>query len=48
MTITVVAHAARSGIAALNVVTAALETDARTRDLDVPGFVRLGEHGRER
>lgn len=32
---TVVAHAARSGIAALNVVTAALDTDARTRDLAV-------------
>src|SRR5262249_23760668 len=31
----VVAHAVRSGIAALNVVTAALETDPRTRGLDV-------------
>lgn len=31
----VVAHSARSGIAALNVVTAALETDARTRDVPV-------------
>lgn len=35
MTVTVVAHAARSGIAALNVVTAALDTDARTRDVPV-------------
>ncbi len=33
MTATIVAHAARSGIAALHVVTAALDTDARTRDL---------------
>jgi B12-binding domain/radical SAM domain protein len=32
---TVVAHAARSGIAALNVVTAALDADARTRDVTV-------------
>ena len=31
----VVAHAVRSGIAALNVVTAALDTDPRTRDVDV-------------
>jgi len=31
----VVAHAVRSGIAALNVVTAALETDARTRDVEL-------------
>jgi hypothetical protein len=31
----VVAHAVRSGIAALNVVTAALETDARTRAVDL-------------
>ena len=35
----VIAYAARSGIAALNVVTAALETDARTAGLDVR-FVR--------
>jgi B12-binding domain/radical SAM domain protein len=32
---TVVAHATRSGIAALNVVTAALDADARTRDVPV-------------
>ena len=31
----VVAHAARSGIAALNVVTAALDSDPRTRDVEV-------------
>jgi hypothetical protein len=31
----VVAHAVRSGIAALDVVTAALDTDPRTRDVDV-------------
>jgi B12-binding domain/radical SAM domain protein len=30
---TVIAHSVRSGIAALNVVTAALDTDARTRDV---------------
>ncbi len=35
MTVSVVAHAARSGIAALNVVTAALETDPRTREVPV-------------
>lgn len=35
MPVTVVAHAARSGIAALNVVTAALEVDPRTRDVPV-------------
>jgi sugar phosphate isomerase/epimerase len=35
MTVTVVAHAARSGIAALNVVTGALDTDPRTRDVAV-------------
>jgi hypothetical protein len=29
----IIAHAARSGIAALNVVTAALDSDPRTRDL---------------
>jgi len=33
--ITVIAHAARSGIAALNVVTAALDSDPRTRDVPV-------------
>lgn len=33
--VTVIAHAARSGIAALNVVTAALDTDPRTRDVPV-------------
>jgi B12-binding domain/radical SAM domain protein len=32
---TVIAHAAKSGIAALNVVTAALDTDPRTRDVPV-------------
>jgi hypothetical protein len=31
----VVAHAVRSGIAALNVVTAALDSDPRTRGLEV-------------
>ncbi|HUJ62490.1 MAG TPA: TIGR04013 family B12-binding domain/radical SAM domain-containing protein [Kofleriaceae bacterium] len=35
MTATVIAHAARSGIAALNVVTAALDADPRTRALPV-------------
>jgi hypothetical protein len=35
VSVTVVAHAARSGIAALNVVTAALEVDARTRDVPI-------------
>ncbi|HEX5059751.1 MAG TPA: TIGR04013 family B12-binding domain/radical SAM domain-containing protein [Kofleriaceae bacterium] len=35
MSVTVVAHAARSGIAALNVVTAALDTDPRTRDVPI-------------
>jgi B12-binding domain/radical SAM domain protein len=35
MTVTVVAHAARSGIAALSVVTAALEIDPRTREVPV-------------
>src|SRR5262245_15894131 len=31
----VIAHAVRSGISALNVVTAALDTDDRTRDVEV-------------
>ena len=35
MMATVIAHASRSGIAALNVVTAALDTDPRTRDVPV-------------
>ncbi|HEU4614959.1 MAG TPA: TIGR04013 family B12-binding domain/radical SAM domain-containing protein [Kofleriaceae bacterium] len=35
MTLTVVAHSTRSGIAALNVVTGALDTDPRTRDVPV-------------
>lgn len=35
MTLTVVAHSTRSGIAALNVVTGALDTDPRTRDIPV-------------
>ncbi len=43
MTATVIAHAARSGIAALNVVTAALETDARTRDVPVVFAKTRGE-----
>src|SRR5262245_40708952 len=38
----VVAHAVRSGIAALNVVTAALDTDERTRGVDV-----VFAHGRD-
>jgi B12-binding domain/radical SAM domain protein len=38
----VVAHAVRSGIAALNVVTAALDSDARTRAIEV-----VFAHGRE-
>src|SRR5262247_1128105 len=38
----VVAHAVRSGIAALNVVTAALDSDARTRSVEV-----VFAHGRE-
>jgi B12-binding domain/radical SAM domain protein len=40
---TVIAHAARSGIAALNVVTAALDTDARTRDVAVVFAKTRGE-----
>jgi B12-binding domain/radical SAM domain protein len=43
MTATVIAHAARSGIAALNVVTAALETDARTREVPVVFAKTRGE-----
>ena len=39
----VIAHAARSGIAALNVVTAALDTDARTRDVPVVFAKTRGE-----
>jgi B12-binding domain/radical SAM domain protein len=39
---TVVAYAARSGVAALNVVTAALDVDARTRDVPVV-FARTRE-----
>ena len=35
MSVTVIAHAARSGIAALNVVTGALAVDARTRDIPI-------------
>jgi len=38
----VVAHAVRSGIAALNVVTAALDTDPRTRSVEV-----VFAHGRD-
>ncbi|HEY0988906.1 MAG TPA: hypothetical protein VGD80_17685, partial [Kofleriaceae bacterium] len=38
----VVAHAVRSGIAALNVVTAALDSDPRTRSVEV-----VFAHGRE-
>ena len=41
--VTVVAHAARSGIAALNVVTAALDTDPRTRDARVVFAKTRGE-----
>lgn len=40
---TVVAHAARSGIAALNVVTAALDTDPRTRDVELVFAKTRGE-----
>lgn len=43
MSVTVIAHAARSGIAALNVVTAALDTDPRTRDIEVVFAKSRGE-----
>jgi B12-binding domain/radical SAM domain protein len=43
MTVTVVAHAARSGIAALNVVTGALDTDPRTREVAIVFAKTRGE-----
>jgi len=43
MTATIIAHASRSGIVALNVVTGALDTDARTRELPLVFAKTRGE-----